>query len=745
LAALFSVTVFLSASLLFVVQPMVGKMLLPLLGGVPAVWNTCLVFFQSALLVGYSYAHAATARLEGRSQVVLHVALALLALGTLLVPVRLDPAGFFSATEEPIPWLLLQLALAVGLPIVVLSATTPMLQRWFAPTHDGPSRDPYFLYAGSNLGSLAALLSYPLLLEPHLSLGLQSRLWTRGYVGLVGLVAACGLYSAWVRKADPARSAPAHSARAGWRDQVERIDARRRVRWTLLAFVPSSYLLGVTAFLSTDVAAVPLLWVLPLALYLLSFILVFAPMPLVRHRRFARLLPALILFAVLVNVSGMTLSLWLLIPLHLSAFFAAAVMCHGELAVDRPAPSALTEYYLLMSLGGALGGALTALVAPVLFDRIVEYPLAMVLSCLLRPAEPGHARERKAAPGWARRLDVALPLALGGFTAGLVLGVPWLGLVTEHARVAAMFGLPAIVCYTFVARPTRFALGLIALLLAAQLYAGPQGRPLLEARTFFGVLRVTVDAGGRFHQLVHGNTIHGRQRRSGTLRDEPLSYYHPSGPAGDVFGRFREAMAPGAFAIVGLGAGSLCAYARQGEEWVFYEIDPAVERIARDPTYFTFWRDCRAELRSVVRGDARLRLAESADGRYGMLVVDAFSSDAIPVHLITQEALELYRRKTAASGWIVFHISSQHLDLRPVIGSLAGDAGWVAYARDDLLLAPEEREAGKDPSQWVVMAKTRSRLGALAEDPRWFALPVQAGARVWTDDFSNLWSAIKWE
>jgi len=745
MAALFFVTVFLSAGLLFVVQPMVGKMLLPLLGGVPAVWNTCLVFFQSALLIGYGYAYAAAARLEGRRQVIVHLTLALLAFGALLLRARPDPAGFFSATERPIPWLLLQLALAVGLPFVVLSATAPMLQHWFARAADTPSRDPYFLYAGSNLGSLAALLSYPLLLEPHLSLERQSRLWTGGYVGLVGLVAACGLYSWWVRKTDGALSAPAPSARTGSRDPVEGIDARRRVRWMVLAFVPSSYLLGVTAFLSADVAAVPLLWVAPLALYLLSFILVFAPRPLVRHRRVAHLLPALILLAVLVNVSGMTLPLWLLIPLHLSAFLAAAVMCHGALALDRPSPSALTEYYLLMSFGGALGGALTALVAPVLFDRIVEYPLVMVLSCLLRPAEAGDARQSPVVSDRARRLDLMLPLALGGLTAGLVLGMPWLGLVTERARVAWMFGLPAILCYTFVARPARFALGLTALLLAAELYASPQGRPLFEERTFFGVLRVTVDTSGRFHQLVHGNTIHGRQRRSGTLRDEPLSYYHPSGPAGDVFGRFRERRAPGAFAIVGLGAGSLCAYARAGEEWVFYEIDPAVERIARNPAYFTFWRDCRAERRSVVTGDARLRLADAADRRYGMLVVDAFSSSAIPVHLITREALELYRRKTAASGWLVFHISSQHLDLKPVVASLARDAGWVAYARADLVLAPEEREAGKDPSQWVVLAPTRSGLGALAEDPRWLALTVQTGARVWTDDFSNLWDVIKLE
>ena len=732
MAALFSVTVFLSAALLFVVQPMASKKLLPVLGGVPAVWNTCLVFFQSALLLGYGYAHAAVARLGSRRQVFVHVAFALLGFGVLLLRARPNPAGFFSATDQPIPWLLSQLALAVGLPFVVLSATAPILQHWLAGSPHAGGRDPYFLYAGSNLGSLVALLSYPLLLEPHISLELQGRLWTAGYVGVVALIAACGLYASSVAKAPPV-PAPAHSG------------ARRRIRWMVLAFVPSSYLLGVTAFLSTDVAAVPLLWVVPLTLYLLSFILVFGPMPLGGHRRVARLLPALTLLAVLVGVSGMTLPLWLLIPLHLSAFFAAAVMCHGELAFDRPPAAALTEYYLLMSLGGALGGALTALVAPIVFDRIVEYPLVMILACLLRPADAGDSQERALGSGPAGRLDVAWPLALAALTAGLVLATPRLKIASEQARVAWMFAVPAILCYIFVARPVRFALGLAAFWLAAQLYAGPQGQPLFEERTFFGVLRVTTDPRGEFHQLVHGNTIHGRQRSGGRLRDVPLSYYHPSGPAGDVFAHFRESRAPGIVAVVGLGAGSLCAYARAGEEWTFYELDAAVERIARDPAYFTFWRDCRAGRRSVIIGDARLRLADAADGRYGLLVADAFSSSAIPVHLITREALDLYRRKTAADGWIVFHISSQHLDLKPIVSGLARDIGWVAYARDDLVLTPEERETGKDPSQWVVLARARSRLGALAEDPRWRVLPGDAGARVWTDDFSNVWNAIKTE
>ncbi len=743
---LFTVTVFLSAGLLFTMQPMVGRVLLPLLGGAPATWNTCLVFFQAALLAGYGWAHAATTRLPRRTQVVVHLGVALSALAVLPVRFPADPVGPFSVADAPIVWLLLRLPVAAGLPVVGLSATTPVVQRWFSRTSHRAAGDPYFLYAASNLGSLVALLGYPLLVEPRLSLGLQGRVWTAGYVVLVGLVAACGLVSAWAGRAGAPASAGPDALTAGSHGPAERIHPRRRLRWVALAFVPSSYLLGVTAFLSTDIAAVPLLWVLPLALYLLSFVVVFAPRPLVPHRAFARALPALVLLVVVVELSGMTLPLWLLIPLHLAAFVVAAIVCHGELARDRPSPARLTEYYLLMSLGGVLGGAFNALLAPALFDRVLEYPLAMVLACLLRPAAPRSAQEEAAGASCrARGLDLALPAALGGLTAALGLGAPGLGLEEGRAGVAWMLGLPAVACYTFVDRPLRFALGLAALLLAAQFHAGPHGRPLHQERTFFGVLRVTVDATGRFHQLVHGRTVHGRQRWRGGARGEPLAYYHPSGPAGEIFEHFHESAAPRAFGIVGLGAGSLCAYARAGEEWVFYEIDPAVERIARDPAYFTFWRDCSAERRSVVRGDARLRLADAPDRRYGMLVVDAFSSDAIPVHLVTREALALYRRKTAPGGWIVFHVSSRYVDLRRTLADLARDAGWVCYARDDLVLSPEEREAGKDPSRWVAMARVRSDLGALAESAGWRRLAGQPAARVWTDDFSNLWSVVTWE
>ncbi len=735
---LFAATAFLSAGLLFAVQPMIGKMLLPLLGGVPAVWNTCLVFFQAALLVGYAHAHLATRAGHVRRQLLLYLALAVSALAVLPLRVPAGPLGPVSAASAPVLWLVLRLLAAAGLPFVALSATAPLLQRWFAGE---AARSPYFLYAASNLGSFVALLGYPLLIEPHVSLAAQGRAWAGGYAGLVALVAACGLSAA----AREAALTPRAGMPAGAPPPAEPIHPRRRLRWVVLAAVPSSALLGVTAFLTTDMAAVPLLWVLPLALYLLSFVAVFAPMPL-SHRRVARLLPGLALLVVLIGLSGMTLPLWLLLPLHLAAFFAAALVCHGELALDRPAPARLTEYYLLMSLGGALGGLLTGLVAPVLFDRIVEYPLAVVVACLLAPPAAS-AGPRTAIASWRdpRRLDVVLPLALGVLVVVLVLVVSRSGLGEGRAGVAVMFGVPAGLCYTLVDRPIRFGMGLLALLLAGHLYAGPQGRALHQVRTFFGVLRVTVDREGRFHQLVHGNTVHGRQRWGPGPQPQPLAYYHASGPVGQVFESFRQSPGPRAFGVVGLGAGSLCAYAAPGEEWVFYELDSAVVDIARDPAYFTFWRDCRAERRSIVLGDARLRLAESTDRRYGMLVVDAFGSDAVPVHLLTREALRLYGRKTAPGGWVVFHVSSRYVDLEPVLAGLARDLGWVAYARDDLVLSPEERATGKDPSQWVVMARDAPGVGVLAADPRWRSLAGEPRIRVWTDDFSSPWSVLKWE
>jgi hypothetical protein len=733
---LFASTLFVGAFLLFCVQPMMARMILPLLGGSPAVWNTCMVFFQAALLAGYAYAHAATARLGPRLQFVLHVGL--LSLPLLVLPVAIPQSAVGSLPHEasPVLWLLGVLLLSVGLPFFVVSTTAPLLQKWFAGTAHPAARDPYFLYGASNLGSMLALLGYPTLVEPYLSLQQQSWFWAAGYGLLVLLTLGC-MAAVWRTRVSSPRE---QGLPAPNREQAPgRLSVSRRLRWVLLAFVPSSLMLAVTAYLSNDIAAVPLLWVVPLALYLLSFILVFARRPILPHAWMVRGLPLLAALStvfILIEAPG---PIVMLVLVHLLTLFVAAMVCHGELALDRPPAENLTEFYLWMAVGGVLGGVFNSLVAPLLFTGVVEYPLALVLACLFRPRSSSGTESPR-----SRWLDLALPLALGVLMAGLVLGVQALDLKPSIPVLLLLFGLPVLLWYGTLHRPVRFALGIGALFLAGALYPGIHGRILHRARSFFGVSRVALSTDGKYHVLVHGGTVHGRQSLDPQRRREPLAYYHRSGPIGQVLETFRKGSVKRCVAVVGLGTGSLACYAEGDQRWTFYEIDPVVEQIARDSSYFTYLRDSRAGTQEVVLGDARLRLREARYGDYGLIVLDAFSSDAIPVHLLTREALDLYLSKLAEGGMLAFHISNRYLDLKPALAGLAGDAGVVACARDDLDLTEEEVESGKSGSQWVVMARRKADLGQLASDPRWQPLRTRPGTPVWTDDFSNILGALKW-
>ena len=724
----FGAAVFLNAALLFAVEPLVAKMVLPHLGGSPAVWTTCMVFFQAALLAGYAGAHLLTRR-AGSRMAFPWVGVQLLICTVL--PIHLSEAFLRRVPHEanPIPWLLGLLAVAVGLPFFVLAMTGPLLQRWFADTEHPAAADPYFLFAAGNLGSMIALVTYPWLVEPHLELLEQATAWSWVYTALVVVTLGCALLlKPWALRGPP------ESPRPG-----EPIATTRRLRWLALAFVPSSLMLGATTYLSTDIAAIPLLWIVPLALYLLSFIVVFARRRLVPSGLARRALPvAVLVLAVGLLCQDMQPPISLLIALHLLAFFIVALFCHGELAQDRPCPARLTEFYLWLAAGGVLGGLFNGLVAPIIFNRVAEYPLVLVLVCLLRP---GPAK----APGrGGLALDAGLPLALGCLTAGLVLGFQESGIEPVQLRMALMFGLPAVLCYTLVDRPLRFALGVAALLLASHLYTGSQGRPIVLRRSFFGVLRVTVDPTDTFHQLVHGNTVHGRQRLPLGPHPEPLAYYHRTGPIGQVFATLQPRLSAANIGVVGLGIGSLAAYAEPGQHWTFYEIDPNVKRLALDPAYFTFLRSCRAGEPDVVLGDARLRLREASDRHYPLIILDAFSSDAIPVHLLTREAFRLYTGKLAPGGVLAFHVSNRYLDLKPVLANLALDRGWVCRSREDLGIDPTERENGKEPSVWVVSAETEDDLGRLANSSRWLSPEPQPDRRVWTDDFSNLLGIFKW-
>ncbi len=717
---LFVMTLFLSSFLLFCVQPLVGKWLLPLLGGVPSIWNTCLFFFQTTLLAGYGYAHLLVGRLAQRRQIVLHCTLLFLPL--LALPF-VFPIDLGAEVSSPVPWLLKTLLLTVGPAFMAVATSAPLLQGWLSRTGHPAAKNPYVLYAASNLGSLLGLLAYPLFFEPLFPLPIQSHYWSWGYGVWVLFVVGCGAYC-W--RSDAAESSV-----------VLVSPPKTWAKWIALALVPSCLLMGVTTYLSTEIGSVPLLWVIPLALYLVSFVLVFSdrwPNLFSFSSRWYGLFVLPLMLAIVMEATELPL---LLVPLHLVAFFIAAVLCHGALAKTRPAPQALTSFYLCLSIGGALGGALNTLVFPFVFERIIEYPLFLWLACLAREAMPG--KQNNSHRDWPRELG--LGALVGLLPLGVALAVRGGLLSTGRLSTLLAFGIPAILCYRLVARPWAFAVALGAVALAGSLLPSAAGKPLAATRNFFGVLRVTHDPSQPFIQLVHGNTLHGRQSTDPKLSHEPLLYFSRSGPVGHLFAAYRALNRKGPVATVGLGTGSMACYAERGEDWTFFEIDPAVIEVAQK--HFTFLYHCAPQAKLIL-GDARLELQKAPDHRYDLIVIDAFSSDAIPVHLITKEALELYVKKLLPHGMLAFHISNRHLNLKPVLGRLAQELALVARFRDDDKLTNDEEKRGLAATEWLVMAKDEADLGLLGQDPRW-KIPTAGGPKArWTDVYSNVMSVIKW-
>ena len=730
---LFTFTLFLSSSLLFVVQPMIAKMVLPLLGGTPAVWNTCMVFFQATLLAGYLYAHASTRWLRFQHQALLHIVL--LASSFLVLPIVVashdaEPP----ATDMPIAWLLRVLVMTVGVPFFLVSSSGPLLQRWFTRTDHRLARDPYFLSVAGNVGSIAALLAYPALVEPSLRLAEQSSVWTAGYVVLVLLTGVC-FFLVYRRTEAHAANAVETSAHVGSDVPADPPTWRQRAHWVVLAFVPSSLLLGVTTFLTTDVAAVPLLWIVPLVVYLLTFVLVFSRRTILSHKLISRALPLWMLPLVWLIVFNTGLPVAVQGPVHLLAFFLAAMVCHGELAQRRPDGRYLTEFYLSMSVGGVLGGLFNALIAPLVFTTVLEYPLALVLACALYP------KRSKVQSPQASRLDFALPVVVGAMTLGIMLLVGRSGSKAPVMLVLAL-AVPSVVCFSFANRPLRFALSIGALMLAGGTFASAKEAVTHRGRSFFGVHRVFDGAQGNLRYLVHGGIVHGVQHLEPERRREPSLYYHKAGPIGHVFTALRRPDTK-RIAVVGLGVGGLAAYSEAGEQWTFYEIDPAIAELARDPKQFTFLADSPASMR-IVLGDARIALTKESDRAFDMLIVDAFSSDAIPVHLLTREALQLYFHKLDANGVLAFHISNRYLNLGPLVAELARDAGLSCLLRYDVQTGPPSATQGKATTHWAVMAKSAGRLAPLMSDARWKALTHQPDSVAWTDDFSNPLGVMRW-
>jgi hypothetical protein len=723
--------IFVSALLLFSVQPLFTKMVLPRLGGSPAVWSVAMVFFQSLLLGGYAYAHYLMQLRNRVIPVLVHLALLVVALLTL-------PLSIASGWGEPPTsgyafWLLGLFVVSIGLPFFALAANNPLLQAWFVRTGHPNGPDPYFLYASSNIGSFLALLSYPVLLEPMFTLRTQNLIWSGGYGLLIVLIGACGVLllrspasaAVDVLAADSGGPAPAWMLRA---------------RWIFLAAVPSGLLIAVTAHISTDIAAAPLLWVLPLSLYLLTWVLVFQSRPLLPHKWMLMLQPMAISGAVILLALSGERNLLITLGGHLLCFFIIAMACHGELARTRPPAKYLTGFYVALSFGGMVGGLFSGLIAPYAFSWIAEYPILVALAVLCRPPA-----ERRPWSGsrwyWPLLAVLAVALIAPSHSTGKVFS--WLD--DNRVYVISAVAVAAMILATLLRIDRAKLAGIVILaLVLVEVYPSDDGR-VVTVRSFFGVHKIVITPHGQYHVLMHGTTIHGAEKFRNadgtpiTGRPEPISYYHKDGGIGQAITAVRERKgAPLRVAVIGLGSGTLACASEPGETWKFFEIDQSMVDTARDPKYFTYIQNCEPDLKPVM-GDARLTFAREPDGIYDLIIIDAYSSDAIPVHLATKEAMAIYKDKLAPQGVVLMHVSNLHLELASVVVGIAEANDLKSWVYDE--------DSGRDDeyifaTNVVVSAREEADIGKLASSEKWAEIEAEENQRVWTDDYSNVLGAV---
>jgi hypothetical protein len=720
LIPIYTAAIFLSAALLFAVQPMFTKMVLPRFGGSPSVWSVAMVFFQGILLLGYAYADILTRFVRGPLALLIHLAVTLG--GAVFLPLAIAGGwGLPPAGREQL-FLLGLFAASIGFPFFALSANGPLLQAWFARSGLGQAENPYFLYAASNVGSLLALFAYPFVAEPFSTLSFQGGIWRSGYYLLTALIAVCGAL-VFFRRGSEAALAPAQST------EPPPVFGRMAY-WVALAFVPSALMIAATSHITTDVAAAPFLWVLPLSLYLISFILVFSRKTFVQQATWIRLQP--LLLALLVLTLALDIRTWLIfdVALHLLTFFVTAMICHGLMAATRPQAAYLTRFYLCMSLGGVLGGIFSGLIAPRIFSWIAEYPLLVVAAALARPGL-----------AWPTGREARLILAFGAIV--VLVSLPGLhegfSIIPPYNWI--VWGAVAILVACAVAlrdAPLRLAVLFAAVFVVTRIYP-PNARQLETVRSFFGVHKIEVTPDGRFRVLRHGMELHGAQRLT-TDDGKPVSgrpllstYYHPDSPIAEAIDAVQDKKkGPIQAGVIGLGAGSIACLMKPDDHLDYYEIDADVIRIATDPKRFTFLHDCKPDAH-IVLGDARLTIADAEDSRYDVIVVDAFSSDSIPVHLLTREALRIYVSRLNPGGIIVTHISNNHLDLTGVVTETAASEKLIARLYD------EDEVPGRDPmikfSTVMVLARNDDDFGLLKD---WDLQTPEPGEYPWSDDFSNL-------
>ena len=562
---------------------------------------------------------------------------------------------------------------------------------------------------------MLSLLAFPFVLEPKWNLGTQSRYWAIGYLLLALLIGVCAFLIGGKEKLE---------SRTAVLSDTQRVPLLTRLEWIALALIPSSLMLGVTTHISTDVASMPLIWIIPLSLYLLTFILAFANRQILSQKFATLLIPATVIGLGFIVLLKPPISVWVVIGLHLAVFFLIAFTCHRRLALARPPVNNLANFYLCISIGGVLGGILNALVAPVVFPTPLEYPLVIIAACV---ALPGRISWSKS---W---LKFAFPPIVCVLTFGLANLIP-LTPIKYGLGPILVIGVPLLLSYVVASRQRfTFALSLLAIAAGSYAYLDAKEHSLTTQRNFFGVWRVSSDEKNESHRLKHGSTIHGRQFTDASRRCAPTTYYHNEGPVGQIFKAFDAKPSSNAVAVIGLGAGTISSYSHPQQQWDFYEIDPAIVEIAQDPRYFTYLSECSKARNSMILGDARLKMKDAPQGHYGLVVMDAFSSDSIPTHLVTVQAMDLYLSKLTPDGLLVMNVSNRYLNLEPLLSGLAQEKGMFARMRRDF--EQFDLASAKFSSAWVVMARNESALGGILSDSRWKPLN---GRVVWTDDFSNI-------
>lgn len=737
LLPVFAATLFTSAFLIFAVQPMVSKMLLPLLGGSPSVWNTAMVFFQAMLLAGYAYAHFVAKVVPLKAQAILHIALLLFF--TTVLPLAIPPGTQPPDEGGQAFWQLGVMLACIGGPFFVLAASAPLFQHWFSASGHEDAENPYFLYAVSNIGSMVSLLSYPIIIEPMLGLAGQTHAWFMGYILLMALTAACAiLVRNGVKPVAPLPTA----------EDRKPLTWLSRAIWIALSFIPSSLMLGVTTVITTDLASAPFLWILPLTIYLITFIIAFSREPKISVPVARELAAYAITFIILSFMIGGFVTLEIpMIALHLLTFFICAQLCHGELAKARPSTSHLTEYFLLISLGGVLGGIFNALIAPKIFLIPIEY--SMTLATIGFVIWAGTAKipfisqkfnsiDDKSKYKKLLAIDV---VTIGAGAAAIAV------VYFTKSHFVQVIGILAMFAYFIMIVQNRFVFSFVALIALLTFQPGiwSMDKKLIDLdRNYFGVLKVYTDKNVNY--FYHGTTLHGAEFQDPKLKFSPVTYYSPGGPASDIFNYLNKRGGPQKIAGLGLGVGSITCYKAPGRHYEFYEIDADVVRIAEDPKYFSYLSGCGNY--NIVLGDARLKMAKAPDASYDMIFVDTFSADNIPIHIMTKEGFQVYLKKLKPHGIIGMNISNRYFDLRPVLTSIAKDLGMTIYFKyhspDQVIGTVSERYT---KSLFAVMARDPDDVAPFMENDGWSPLaPQDTPARAWTDDYANVLSSMfLWE